>query len=290
MWIVYSLLSALTNTFVTILSKKVLVKERAIEFALITSLHCAVLSLPLLFFVDFGSLPIKPLLYGLLFSALPSAIGFYLIARSIRHLEVSIVGPLYVLNPAMVAVMAYFFLGEKTTLLQIVGIVILLVGSYILELNSTHNLLDPIKAFAKSKYLHLMLIALLLYSIGTIYDRYIFVNYEIPVFSYFVLFNIAIGFMMSLVYLVMHRSTDGITHGLKNYGAALLWISISEMLARLTMFFAVNAAYVSLATAIRRMSAIFTVIIGGEIFHESHLVRKTVATAIMVMGAILISL
>ncbi len=290
MWIVYSLLSALSNTFGVILEKKALVKERAVEFAMITTLHCAVLSLPLLFFVDFASLPIKPLLFAILFSAVPGAIGFYLIARSIRHLEVSIVGPLFILNPAMVALLAYFFLGEKTTILQIIGIIILLIGSYILELNSTHKLLDPIKAFINSKYLHFMLIALALYSVGTVYDRYIFVNYDVPVFSYFVLFNIAIGFVMSIVYLVVHRSTDGIKHGLKNYGGELFWISIFEMLQRITMFLAVSSAYVSLATAIRRMSAIFTVIIGGEIFHESHLIRKTIATGIMVIGAILISI
>lgn len=290
MWIVYSLLSALSNTFVVILSKKVLVKERSVEFALITSLHCAVLSLPLLFFVDFASLPITPLLYAILFSAIPGAIGFYLIARSIRHLEVSIVGPLFILNPAMVAIIAYFFLGEKTTTVQMIGMAILLVGSYVLELNSTHKLLDPIKAFGKSKYIHLMLIALLLYSIGTVYDRHVFVNYEIPVFSYFVLFNIASGFAMSIIYLVIHKSTGGIKNGLANFGSTLLWISLAEMLVRFTMFLAVNAAFVGLATAIRRMSAIFTVIVGGEIFHEDHLFRKTMATGIMVVGAILISI
>ncbi len=290
MWIVYSLLSALSNTFGVILEKKALVKERAVEFAMITSLHCAVLSIPLLFFVNFSALPVQPLVYAFFFSALPGAIGFYLIARSIRHLEVSIVGPLFVLNPAMVSVFAYFFLSEKTTWAQMIGMAILLIGSYVLELNGTHDLLDPIKAFAKSKYLHLMLIALMLYSIGTVYDRFLFVHYKVPVFSYFVFYNLMVGFAMALIYLIFHRRTDGIKRGMALYGRTLFWVSIFEMLQRITMLLAVNAAFVSLATAIRRMSAIFTVIIGGEIFHERHLIRKTVATTIMVLGAILIAL
>lgn len=290
MWIVYALLSAISSTARSIITKKTLVKEHTVEFAMIVSLHMAIISIPLLFFVDFKDLSLKFYLGTFLFSGVTGAVAFYLLSKSIKHMEVSVVGALMVLNPATVSIFAYFFLGEHMSYLQITGIVILLIGAYILELKEHSSLFAPFKFFKESRYAHYVLVVLLLYTVASTYDRYILDNHHISVFDYFVIYNFLFFFAMTIIFLLVHRKTEGIKHGLKYYSKPLMWVSIFDLIQRLTLLAAINVAFVGLATAVRRMSAIFTVIIGGEIFHEKNIVRKTIATSIMVIGAILISI
>lgn len=290
MWIVFALLSAISSTAREIFSKKTLLKERAVEFAFIVSFYMALASAPLIYFTDFSGVDFKFVAGMFIFSVSTGSVAFYLLNKSIKYMEVSVVGALMILNPATVSIFAYFFLDERITYMQIIGIAILLMGAYVLELKEHSKLLDPIKFFIKSKYVHYILTVLVLYSVSSTYDRYILNTHDISVFSYFVLFNLLFFIAMSIIFLLLHRKTEGIRHGLKYYGKPLLLVALFDLIQRLTLLAAINVAYVGLATAVRRMSAIFTVIIGGEIFHEKNILRKTIATGIMVVGAILISI
>ncbi len=49
-----------------------------------------------------------------------------------------------------------------------------------------------------------------------------------------------------------------------------------------------EAASVALAIAIKRTSVFFAVLIGGGLFKESNLLRKIIATLLLIIGAILI--
>jgi uncharacterized membrane protein len=52
---------------------------------------------------------------------------------------------------------------------------------------------------------------------------------------------------------------------------------------------AIKSAYsTALVIAIKRISVLFAVIIGGKIFKEKELMRRTIATIILVVGALLV--
>ena len=51
---------------------------------------------------------------------------------------------------------------------------------------------------------------------------------------------------------------------------------------------AIPGALISLVIPIRRMSALFSTIIGGSIFHEDHHLQKIGASAVMIAGALII--
>ena len=53
---------------------------------------------------------------------------------------------------------------------------------------------------------------------------------------------------------------------------------------------AIQLAFAGLVIAVKRMSAFFVVLIGGELFHEKNLLRKSIACLIMLAGAGLIVL
>jgi uncharacterized membrane protein len=45
---------------------------------------------------------------------------------------------------------------------------------------------------------------------------------------------------------------------------------------------------ISLVIPIKRLSALFSTVIGGELFHEKYLLRKSIACVVMIIGAVLI--
>jgi uncharacterized membrane protein len=70
-----------------------------------------------------------------------------------------------------------------------------------------------------------------------------------------------------------------------------LWIALVALLTtgyRFAQTAAVKAAPVAVVLSVKRLSVFFTVMLGGYIFRERSLLKKTVATAIIIAGAIMI--
>ena len=70
----------------------------------------------------------------LLLSFVPTLLGFGLYVTSMNYLPVSIASLLATLEPAMTAIEAYIFLGERMSLVQIVGSVIILLAVVVVQL------------------------------------------------------------------------------------------------------------------------------------------------------------
>ena len=70
-----------------------------------------------------------------------------------------------------------------------------------------------------------------------------------------------------------------------------LWIILIAVLTagyRFTQIKAIKIAPVSLVLSVKRISVFIAVVIGGRLFNEKNLLKKALATAIMVAGAIMI--
>ena len=61
------------------------------------------------------------------FVSILGAIAFLLVAKSVRHMEISDHSPLMVVSPVITATLAFFFLGESLTPPQVIGIFLLIV-------------------------------------------------------------------------------------------------------------------------------------------------------------------
>ncbi len=285
-WLGFALLSALFVSIASIIEKRTLVREHAMEYSAVVSTMIAILSLPFFFLTDYSSLNLKVVLfiYGL---SIIGAIGGLLLVRAIRHMEISLSSPLMVLSPGITAVLALVFLNEKLSLLQWLGMVVLIVGAYFLQKKPREKLLNKEKVFRKGNYIGVLLLGLLLYGISSIMDRVVLSRY-VDVYTYMALVN----FFLAINYIVMlaiyHDGFKGLKHGFKASGWPMLVIAALFVASRYFQAYSVSLAYVGLAIAIKRMSVIFTALIGGVLFHEDHLWRKMGATAVMIAGALLI--
>lgn len=285
-WYLLALVSAFFSATGAVLEKKVLFKEKALTFSTILAIFNLLIAIPFFFFIDFSSLTFAGL--GVLFfKSILGASAFLCVMIGIKNLELSNALPLLVLTPGLVAIGAFVFLGEALTGLEIVGLFMLLSGTYVLQLKSRQKFLDPWKIFIKSKGHHYIVGALILFTVTSILDKALLKNFNVPV-------NAFMGFQhlfLAIIFLLFIFISGKPSRLKPAFKGSLKWIflvAIVTITYRYTQILAVKVAPVALVLALKRISVFFAVVIGGRLFQEHNLVQRIIATAIMVGGAVLV--
>jgi len=158
----------------------------------------------------------------------------------------------------------------------------------VLELGRDHDFWEPFRVIKKSKYIHYIFLALVLYGFSATGDRTVLSRFPISSMAYIVFIHIFLAINFFIMITLFHNGIHGIKNGLKRNGWWVLLVAVLTVSYRLAQAEAVKMAYVALVSAIKRTAVLFTIIIGGELFHESNLFRKSIASIVMIGGAILI--
>ncbi len=284
-WYVFAIFAAILTAVSTIVEKKTLLKEHAMEFSAVLAIFNFLIALVLLPYINFN-FPIRIL--GLMYLAsVFGSTAFLFIAKSVRHMEISLVSPLMTFSPAIVVLLAFFILGEKVTSLQLFGIILLIIGSYVLE-TENHDTKKIFTKTFKSNYFYYIFLALILYGFCSIFDKFILRTISPLTYIPIVQFFIAINFLILIC--IFHNGLEGIKHGIKNAGKWIFFVAILVTSYRLFYAQAVSMTYISLVIPIKSMSAFFATLVGGKVFHEKNLAKRTLACIIMLAGAVLIIL
>jgi len=282
----FAFLTPAFNAAATLFGKKLLNKEHTTTYVASLAFVAFLICIPMFFFIDYSELSLKFLLI-LFFNCLMGSLAFILVASSIRHSQVSLIAPLLVLGPGITSLMSLLFLKEVMSIQQCFGIFVLIIGAYILESNQNDKMFDPLKNMLKSKYTIYTLIALLLYSFSSVVDKILVVKQDMSVISYIAfahLFN-AIIFM---IYINYKFSIKDILKSVKDDGVFLFLIGFFTVGYRFASIEAIKYFFVGVVSAIKRVSSLIVVVVGGELFHEDNILRKTIACLIMVGGVVLL--
>lgn len=288
-WLIFALISAVFVSAALLIEKRILAREHAMEFSAALAFFNLILSIPFFLFIDYSRLQIIPLVY-LFFLMIMIAAAFLLVAKSIRHMEVSTVVPFLVLAPIVTTVLAFIFLNEVLSPFQLLGILLILAGAYILELHRGHSFLDPFKIIIESKYVHFVILGVTLYGVSAFFDRVILFKYDFQPIAYMTFAHIFLAFHFFVMISIFHDGSRGLRNGLKKFGWILLPISIFTIVYRLALLEALKIEYAGLVVSTQKLSAFFTVIIGGRLFREKDILRKAIASLIMLAGILLIVL
>ncbi len=282
-WFSFALLSAVFTAVITVLEKKQTAKQHSLEFSSAYSVINVLVSLPLLLFLAPVSLEAVALIFV---SSVLGTIAFWFWIKSLRRGDLSIVSPLVNLNPVILVILAYFFLGESLNRSQLGGIMLILIGSYMLESRSHQRMLDPFRKIAKASYAPYVILSVILYAVAAIFDKIIL--YKTSPISYLVLLQIFMA--IEFLFLISYRygnGLDAVKSAMKNWKSISL-ISFFTVLNRLAILFAISSSLVSLVVPIRRLSSLLLVIIGGYSLREKNVDRKLIATVVMIIGIYLI--
>ncbi len=294
-WYMLTLISATLNSLASVTEKKTLFKEHAMEYATVISVFTFLISL---IFIGKANFHISAHFWHLLIVlSILDAIAFLYITKAIRHMELSESSPLFVFGPVLTAIVAYFFLKETLTMTQAGGILGVTFGAYLLELrpmkDKKREFLHPFRVMMKSKYIHYLFFGLVLYSFAAVIGRYLLNTNNPQAIDPYALIIIT-HFFIAVIYIIMisffHDGVLGLHHGMKNAGWMIFFTAVLLFASRvfLTFAFTIPVAEVALILGVRRLSSLFTTILGGEIFHDKRLSRKMVACSVMVLSAFFI--
>lgn len=284
-WYIYAFGSAIFTALLIIIEKKGLLKEHALEFSCVLSIFTFLLSLTFIRLVNFNlSLDILVLVaLGSLFFSISNLF----IAKAIRHMEISLAGPIMAFLPAFVLIFSYVILKESMNYLQLIGVLLLILGIYILEARKNELFKSFIEIF-KQKHISYIILSLAFMALSFIIERYLLKDKLIDVYSLTFISYIFFMIYMIILIFVLHDGFKGIVHGFKNAGLLILFAATFMVVAKLLQNQANFMQNVTLVEVIRRTYVLIVIFLGGELFHEKNLFKKIIATLVMLIGAYLI--
>ena len=289
-WLTFAILTALLGSLASLYEKRVLRTLHSIDFSAAIAFVAALITSPVLFTASWEHISPNILLmcFGLSFV---SAMAFLSVTRGIRHMEISLSSPLFLLGPLITTVLAFVILGELVTKIQMLGMLVILLGTYVLETTRTLYPREFFKNIWGNIYSRHILLGLFLYGFSSVGDRFILKQMGVsPVlYTAIIQFFIAIQFLFLTWY--YRGSPVASMNFVKENWVGILVLALLTVGYRITQGYAVSLAVaVGLVIAIKRSSSLFTTIIGGELFHDQGILRKSLACVVMIGGVYLIAL
>lgn len=285
-WIVYALLSAIFSTVSTIARKKTLLKEHSISFLATNKLFQMMIILVLIPFIDFN-LPLSTYAIIAVIAVLSVESDIFW-TKSLKRMDISIAAPLTNFSPAIVAVFAYFMLNERVTYMQLIGMVLIVIGAYVLEADHGNEIKNIIYHIKKSKYSLILFLSLIIGGFSSIGDRYVVGNNIIRPITMIFWFYIFTTALVMTIQLNDNNGIPKIKDTIKRAKFPIIVTAVSGALTTAFYYLAVKSAYISLIMPILLVSTLLTTIVGGELFREKNILYKSLACIIMVIGVFLI--
>jgi len=287
-WFAIALLSAFLSAFAAITQKKVLFNLGALEFSFLLSLVNLLFSIPFFIFIDYSTINSSNL--TILFIKSVIGVGaFFCVMLSLKNLEISNALPLLALTPGFIAVFAFFLLGESLKSTEVIGLILLMLGTFILESKNGKNFIVTFSVFLKSRYHKFIIAALLLFTASSILDKFLLVRMNLSPISLTAFQHIYFAILFALTFFLFRKKTEPIKSSInKNNLLLIALISILTIGYRFTQIIAVGMASVALVLAIKRTSVFWATVIGGKIFSDKDLLKRSLAAIFIVAGAILI--
>lgn len=206
--------------------------------------------------------------------------------KALKLADLSLTIPMLSFTPVFLILTSFVLLGELPSFLGGVGIVLVVVGSYILNLKENgKNFWEPFRELFKNKGVLFMLLVAFLYSISTNFDKLVVLNSD-PIFGVSIVY-----FLLSFSFFVVSKA--------KNYDLKIIteknlskffFVALATALAALTMNIAFTSQIVPYVISIKRTSVLFSVILGWLFFKERHISKRLLGALIMLLGAVIILL
>lgn len=290
MWFWLSLLSALLGAVDIFLNKKSLNKVSAgvLSWALFT------LPIPFLLIISFKEgIPSVNSVFWL--AAIVSSLTFVfsktIINEAFKQNLMSKILPLTAFSGVFTYFFGLVFLSESLRLLPVLGLLSILFGSYILNVDQAHeDILKPFKLLFLTKSSVIFLIALMVGALTAVADK-TGLNNTNPQSPIFILLVTQI--MMSVlatIYILSKERKTWVLQVKQNF-----WLLSLNSLVFMVVSFLVFAAYgtdgpVALVLGVKRLQIFFVLILGYLFLKDKPTKHSWIATAIMMLGVLMIKL
>lgn len=298
MWILLALVSACLLGFYDVFKKKSLKGNAVIPVLLINTIVCSCLFLPFIIAsstgaIEYGSLCYVPSggwhqhKYVILkaFIVLSSWISGYF---AIKHLPITIVGPINATRPIMALIGALVIFGEKLNLWQWAGVLTAIFAVFMLSRSGKKEGID----FKHNKWIFLLVISACTGAISGLYDKYLMSPEGQDLDRLFVQgwYNCYQAIIMFIILLSVWLPAQKKHPEKFQWRWSILLISIFLTAADLFYLTALSRpdAMIAVVSMARRSSVLVSFTFGAIVFHEKNLKGKAVDLCFVVISMILL--
>lgn len=198
----------------------------------------------------------------------------------IKHLPLTLVGPINATRPVLVLVGAMLLFGERLNTLQWIGVLLALVSIFMLSRAGKKEGID----FTHNRWILCVAAAAILGAASGLYDRYIMQELE-PLFvqSWYNIYQLT---MMAIAVMLIHLLQPNRTPF--HWSWAIPLISLFLSAADLAYFVALSnqEAMISVVSMIRRGSVVVSFACGAMLFREKNLRAKAIDLIFILAGMI----
>ncbi len=216
-------------------------------------------------------------------------LAYYLYLKAIRISPLSLSVPYLSFTPVFTILTAGVLLGESISSQGLLGILIITVGAYVLNIElSVYHPLAPLKAILKSPGSRRMLLVALIWSLtSTLGKKGVQLSDPLS-FGMFYMMSLS----LPLAVVAGWRLKRNVAKvNLKGRNAVWLTLaSLGTALAMIAHFHAIQLAPVPYMISVKRTSLIFSVLYGGLIFKEAHIRLRLLGSSIMLSGVVILYL
>ncbi|MBW4420621.1 MAG: DMT family transporter [Myxacorys californica WJT36-NPBG1] len=284
-WLAFAILTAFFESLKDVSSKKSLQTIDAYIVAWMANVFAIAFLIPLLFILGIPPLNLQ-FWIALLIGGSLNVVSFILYLKAIQIADLSITVPLVTLTPLFLLITSPLIVGESATIADVVGIILIVLGSYILNLRERKNgYLAPLKAILLNRGSRLMFVVAIIWSITATFDKVGVVNSSPICWSTALYCFLAVGMFPIMLY----KSRQKMGQILPNL-TPLALIGAFHALGITFQMSAIAFTLVTQVIAVKRTSALMSVVLGHFLFKERGLRERLAGATIMVLGVVVITL
>ena len=207
---------------------------------------------------------------------------------AMKHLPLSIVGPINATRPVLVLVGALLVYGERLNLWQWAGVLLAILSFFLLSRSGRKEGID----FKHNRWIFCLIIAALLGAASGLYDKYLMASVQdggvglnrMVVQSWYNIYQMVLmGIILCTIWFPKRRQTTPF-----RWDGAIVFISIFLSLADFVYFYALSlpGAMISVVSMVRRGSVIVSFITAVLFFRERNVKAKAIDLLLVLLGMI----
>ena len=304
MWLVLAFLSAALLGCYDSFKKQALKGNAVIPVLFLNTLFSSLIFLPFIILSAIGdNMAGTGLLDGTIFHVASGGWGMhkYILLKALivlsswilgyfgmKHLPLTIVGPINATRPVMVLLGALLVFGERLNIWQWIGVLLAVVSFLMLSRSGKKEGID----FKHDHWIYMIVGAAALGAVSGLYDKYLMAPAEsggvgldrMMVQSWYNIYQcLMMGIMLWLLWWPRHEQTTRF-----HWSWSIVGVSLFLSAADFMYFYSLSLpdAMISIVSMIRRGSVVVSFMFGALFFHEKNLRAKVVDLTLVLLGMV----
>lgn len=290
MWLLFAFCSAALLGFYDVFKKKSLENNAVLPVLFLNTLFSSLIFLPFILLSAY----VPSVLSGTMFDVpvVDWNVHKFIIIKSfivlsswifgyfgMKHLPLTIVGPINATRPVLVLVGAMLIFGERLNLYQWIGVLLAILSFFMLSRSGKKEGID----FKRDKWIFFIILAAITGAISGLYDKFLMKQFHPMVVQSW--YNVYQLFIMGSIILLLWWPKRKTTTPFR-WDWTIILISVFLCAADFVYFYALSYedSMISIVSMVRRSSVVVSFLFGAMMFREKNLKSKAIDLILVLIG------